>query len=183
MRTLALVGVTLLSACGSSQSANPAGGTVQVVQPELGIYSGDITVDNVAATAIVDGSPDELWPRLAAVHRDLGLGPNYVDPDKKSLGAVNVRLTRIAGERMSKFFDCGRSLAGPNANLYDVFVSAVSQLAPAGSGGTAVRIEASAVGRSREHGVAPVNCTSTHDLERVILGRLGSEATVQRIER
>jgi hypothetical protein len=90
----------------------------------------------------------------------------------RTLGVQSVRMRRrLAGEAMSRALSCGSSGPGiENADAYDVFVTVMSVVQPAGEGRAVLRTWVQGSAQSVGTSGGRVQCTSTGALERRISG-------------
>lgn len=182
---LALPLLALLSlACASSSTEAPRPGqqetnlNVQMRsgQGSLNLRTSD-EVDVVHDT--VPGEAGDLFSLLPAVYDELGVPITSVNPAATTLGALQVRARGdFAGERISRWFDCGTSITGDIADQRQINVTVLTQvesLESAGGSGvsTHVRAYATQAGRSGNR----TDCQSRGRLERRINNALGLRAS------
>ncbi len=179
----ALAGLTM--ACSTSSAVRerevetPASTTVSTGQ------GGTITIgtqtQRVGRAEELNITPESAYGALAKAYDFVGIEPlTRVDRDRTLGNAAVVARRQLNGERLSLFVDCG---AGPTlANLadsYELRMSVMSTVAPAEGSGSRILTRVDATARPVVRSGAPVNCTSTGELERRIAEHVRNEAVPQ----
>jgi len=120
---------------------------------------------------------ERAWSGLPAIYASLDISDSGVlNPDDRLYGRQNLRLYRRLGERrLSQVVDCGSTLAG-DADSYEVTMSVLTLVTPAGAGSAVVRSWVQASGRPQGMSSTPVRCVSTGRLEREIARLLTEQA-------
>ena len=177
--TLALVALLSL-ACASGNPGTPEGGergTNLNIQMRRG--GPDLNLRTIANVDVVhdtlSGSPDDLFALLPEVYNDLEIPISTVNAEAHALGALEVRARGdFAGERISRWLDCGTSITGNVAEQREIYITALTQVealeeAP-GVSGLSVHLKGYAVpsGRSGNR----TSCRSAGRLERVVIAHL-----------
>lgn len=169
-RTARLFPLLLLAGCGPATPMldtvpRPAG-TFRVETSEGAIES---RIDPSAArarTAVVPLASARAWAALPAAYTALGLpaGQGGEAEGASVVGPLQLmrRLDRVP---LSRYLDCGSTVALPNADAYAVTLHLATQLEPAGAGATRVATLVQASARPRDTAGNPVSCTSTGLLE------------------
>jgi hypothetical protein len=113
--------------------------------------------------------PDSVWRSLPRVYEMLGIAEAGAVPDERLFGARNFRPRRIEGNRLSRYIDCGMgATATPKADEYEVTMTLVSEVQPAGDAGTTLETLLQASGRPRAAAGNRVSCQSNGTLEKRI---------------
>lgn len=111
---------------------------------------------------------------LPAVYQGLGLaggGPTA----EGGYAAPRVQATRaLAGVRLSRYLDCGSTVSMANADHYAVTLQVATRLSETTPGATLAETMVQATARPIGTSGEAVACTSTGQLEREIVRRLGS---------
>lgn len=166
----------LLAGCTTGPVGLPAGPTTRRTVTDIQTAEGTVSVtqmiDSNVRTATVPAAPDAAWGLLPAVFEELGVPVSMVDPRTRALGTTETRVRRLGQARPSRYLDCGSGMAGQHADLYDVYLTVVTQLHPAAEGSTEVRTQLEASAKDPGHGNNPVRCTSKGTLERAIVAEL-----------
>lgn len=180
-RPLAL-SVALLAGCASSGTARP--GDPPIVSPDAGavtqgatlVTSGgsySVRAANNAVVGIeraVPVPPDSAFYALVEAYQGVGITPNTVVSSTRTVGVVDGQYRQQLGRRrLSEFVSCGTDAVGiPLADQYRVTLSALSRVAPGGSGGSVVTTQVTGTARSVAQSTDPVRCESTGRLEAAI---------------
>lgn len=179
---LALAAVVLLPACSSGGGMTPVG-TRQIntniqgdfTSPSINLETWeDVYVRHDTIAGAED--PDELYRQVLAVYGELDIPMTTVNAEARLVGAVEERIRReFAGSRVSRWLRCGSNMAGEFADRYEVYVTLVSQVEPAGEG---LRLLTYLRGMATQGQVSghAVRCTSEGRLEREIFQRVQLKA-------
>ncbi len=134
----------------------------------LPAYHTPIALDTMPYTNIEVGAPSaETFAALRQTYNDLKLKVDYADSASGHMGALNIKLSRrLGGERMSKFFNCGRGITGENADDWRLTIAAVTFVQPPkgenAAIGTALAAQAEDMAGASK---LPTMCQSTGVLE------------------
>ena len=171
MNRSAIAGIfLLLSGCGASAGPSADFGVgddefdqtrVRLQGRILSIQS-DVRLPVFISASSVDA--DSLWRVLPTAYDRLELEVNQGDARNRVLGFEEVRVRRVEGTRLSAYLDCGRSLAGPNADTQEVTMKMLTQIVPTAIG-SEVRVQITATAQNRAHDGAEVPCRSNGRLE------------------
>lgn len=98
-----------------------------------------------------------------------------MEPGRRAYGFRGRMPARLAGRRPSAYLQCGHSLAGSNADPYEIRLSVVTAVEREGESS---RVSTLVVATARPRGVSgnPVPCTTTGELERAIAEALARSA-------
>lgn len=126
-------------------------------------------------TSLVQGTSESLWPRLLDAYLTLDIPIARVNGDEHVVVGARFRATRIDGERLSTFVNCGQGMTGrPNADTHTVTLTVGSTLKPGSDPQQTVistRVEATA--ESRATAADPFSCASRGRLETMIAEMIG----------
>lgn len=177
MRTPALLGVCLTLGCASS-APNPTlgrtGERIVDIQDRSGtVVNTRLRSDDQTRTADLNLGFEVAWTRLPALLAELGLSIGSINEASGRVSHSGERVSRIAGERLSTYLDCGTgTTAQPNANAYGVFLSYEVLIAAQGPGASVAEMRIDATARPRDVSGNPVRCTSKGALERLLFDGL-----------
>lgn len=126
-----------------------------------------VALDTVAVPYEIAAQPALVYPAVRAAFRALGIRVDIQDSARGLLGTERwVRRSTLAGEPMSRFFNCGASLIGSNADRYTLTIAVAAFVDPLPEGRTRLGIAATAMGRDVEGAsLDPVGCETTGLLE------------------
>ncbi|MEZ4588426.1 MAG: hypothetical protein R2909_18765 [Gemmatimonadales bacterium] len=79
----------------------------------------------------VPAPPDTVWNAFREILDQLGLESAESTAPRRLANARQRAVRRLAKQPLSRYFDCGDNITGPNANTYHVFVRFGLDLAPA----------------------------------------------------
>jgi hypothetical protein len=168
------------AACGLA-AAGPGGSSqtpIFVTTPE-GRANLNLTHVDPAAANRVNAPPDAVWEALVQVYGALEVPVDVRSDAERGIGVRTWRTRRIAGQRMSRWVDCGAGVAGPYADSYSITLSLLSQVAAAESGsGSTITTQLRASGRPTGGASGQtLTCLSKGTLEGYIV-----QAVMERLE-
>lgn len=179
-RFLLTVLVLLTASCASGNPEMPEPGerstnlNLQMKRGE-GELSLRTTADVSVAHDTVSGQADDLFSLLPTVYDDLEVPINSVNSAARTLGALELRVRGdFAGERASRWIDCGTSITGSIAEQRELYLTLLTQIEPLeearGRSGVSTHLKGFAVQSGRAGN--RTNCSSTGRLERRIASEL-----------
>lgn len=127
-------GTATAGAPTTAPSTAPA--TMRVSTPG-GTLNIRVRPDEMRSTFIIAAAPDRVWRTLPAVFDSLGMpAAGVLDAAARRFGTTGLRVRRRLGSTpVSRYFDCGQTQIGENADEYDVQLQLVVALT-AGTAGT-----------------------------------------------
>lgn len=171
---LVLGGATAVACASSPPLSTGAGAGTVLVDTGAGdvhvLVEERMVIDEVAA------EPDRVVRALAVVYPELGLEPDWIDPEERIVGLTEIELRRtLEDRRLSIFLSCGRTVtAAEVADESRVRLGVVTHVSPGDQAGTSVlntRVEGAAFpmdARERQRR----DCVTTGRLEADILERV-----------
>jgi hypothetical protein len=146
-------------------SALEAQGTIRHVVSIDG-HSRPIAMDTMGVRIeLPTVAPDQAWRTLAAVYDEAKIVTSTRDSLSREIGNLAlVQRRQLWKKPLSRFFDCGSSVTGNNADSYKVSLALISWVVPKGSGST-VWTAVAAGGRD-------ISGTSNHSATCQSLGQL-----------
>lgn len=165
MRIIALLATAAAMGCASSTSSpGPVPReTIQRTPEDVEFRTqGSLRVDTIAAPAAA------TVRAMIEAYQALEIPVTRVEESEGVLETEGLRLSSLAGERMSRFLDCGRGAGGERADSYDVGVTLLTSIDAAGADWSVVRIELDAFARPRATSGNDVYCSSRGRLEALI---------------
>jgi hypothetical protein len=168
------------SACGAkSTDLSPVGtGSRRVtVVTAAGTQSISTRQDDAASVQVVDHSVDALWKVLPAVYEEMGLSVTTVNPAQKLIGSDNIKLRKsLKGTPLSRYFDCGQTQIGPNADDYEISLTMLTRLVAASAGSSKVELTTIVSARPVARRQNPQNCVNLGNLDAKFLTALKAAA-------
>lgn len=176
MRGVALFLIVALSACASARSEVEPGAQVQTIRV-VGSTGTPIQLTTVVtdapSTASVGLPLEQLWRALPAAYQALGIPVGHQEAATHVIGSPDFKVRRrLASVPLTRYFECGRTQDGPNAETYELHLSVLTQLRPAATGGTTVSTTIQALARPVTFVGEFARCTSTGALEARIVETL-----------
>ena len=175
MHRIALVSLAALSACATAP-APVAQRDVSTVRVQ-GVGAFQVRHDDQSTAKIVAFPLEQVWRALPAVFDSLEVPVGHVDAVGHVFGNDGVRIRkRIGGAAISRYFDCGTTQVGPNADSYDVFLVLMTTLAAGPANTTTVTVTAEASARPVARSQPYVPCTSRTTLDERLVELLKKQA-------
>jgi hypothetical protein len=180
VRTASLsVTVALLASCASSpREAMPARPATQTIGAP-GSATGSITIATPTVGPDVATLPyplDRVWTALPIVLDSLKVPLAKVDPAGRVIGNESFKIRQRLGKTaLSRYFDCGSTQIGPNADSYDLLLTVIAQLEPAGATATKISTTVQAMAKPITFNQEYAACSSRGELESKLLGLLRAE--------
>lgn len=176
--TRALLVIAAATACASSSTV---GGAARPVSQDItigGSGGGDRFTITRSTAPNVNGlpfAPDRVWKALPAAFDSVAVPIATLDAPSKTIGNEGFKIRqRLGTVALSRYFDCGTTQIGPNADSYDVFLTVLIQVQAAGAGSRLVTsVEASA--RPITFSQAYSRCTSRGTLEARLLDAIKAQ--------
>jgi hypothetical protein len=126
-----LLGAAVIFGCGGT----PMNQQVPVSRSR----SYQVPVDTLGVEGIVAAPADRVWQALGGVYADLGLEVNFREPAARRVGTCYQKLrTRLGGEMLSTFVECGESRGAPNADRYEIALTVLTTVESTGPGSAKV---------------------------------------------
>lgn len=158
-------------------SAAPAPATMRVSTPG-GNFNIRVRPDEMRSTFIVAAPIDRVWRALPAAFDSLGVPGGVLDAAARRFGSTGFRVRRRLGTvAVSRYFDCGQTQIGENADEYDVQVQVVATLSPGTAGTTNVEILLDALARPVAFSQGYQACSTRGTLDARLVERLRAELT------
>ena len=157
LETLALTAGLVMGCGGTSMSQ-------QIPDQRGRRYAHEI--ETLGVEAKVPASADRAWAVLPAVFADLGLEVNFREPATRRAGVCYQRVHgRLAGALLSTFLDCGDSRSVPNADRFEVAMTVLATVVPAGDQAAKLHAFVIGVGDDAASSNSKTWCYSTGALE------------------
>ena len=148
MHRLALLVLAGLLACGGTSTTSGRRDTTSVTVG--GAEGGTLRVRNdVETTSSTIALPvDKVWALLPQAFDSIGVPVTVRDPRQFLLGADGAKVRqRIGGVPLSRYFDCGTTQVGANADSYELVLTVMARLKPAEGGRTTMEVTVKARAR------------------------------------
>lgn len=138
-------------------------------------YRTPVWMDTTGQTRTFRAAAKDVFDATAAVLDSLAIPVATRQPAAGLVGNAQIKTQRrFAGQRLSRWLDCGAGARGPTADVYQVSLALLAMLRAAGPDSTELRV-AFAAGAQDFSGPLgdPISCSSSGALEERILGLVG----------
>jgi hypothetical protein len=158
----------------AASNALPLGAQPPNARAVLPGYATPILLDTLGIAKKVTGSRDSIYAALFQALGELGIPVEARDREAGLAQNLNVQMSRRLGKTpLSKFFDCGRSFAGDNADLYRLTLAMAGWVATGKDSLPRLYLALAAGGQDQAGSRSGyVMCNSTGRLEDVIAQRV-----------
>lgn len=156
-------------------SAAPAPTTMRVSTPG-GNLNIRVRPDEMRSSFIVAAPIDRVWRALPATFDSLGIPGAVVDAAARRYGSTGFRVRRRLGTApVSRYFDCGQTQIGENADEYNVQLQVVATLSTGTAGTTNVEVLLDALARPVAFSQGYQACSTRGTLDARLIERLRTE--------
>jgi hypothetical protein len=178
---LALVSVAALAAVGCATSGSTAAGPYEqshvIVDAPGGRYDLLLTREQYLSSDTLTVAPKAAWPALVQAYAAFGVPLQGADASRYMIATQFFHAhSSFAGERMSRWLECGSTMTGDIATNYEVTLRFGSLLDTSVVGRTIVRTAVSATAIATGTGTTPVQCSSRGALERRIAALVAAKS-------
>lgn len=156
-------------------NAAPAPTTMRVSTPG-GNLNIRVRPDEMRSSFIVAAPIDRVWRALPATFDSLGIPGAVVDAAARRYGSTGFRVRRRLGTApVSRYFDCGQTQIGENADEYNVQLQVVVTLSTGTAGTTNVEVLLDALARPVAFSQGYQACSTRGTLDARLIERLRTE--------
>ncbi len=126
-----------------------------------------VALDTIAVSSELEAPPARVFGAVRHAFESLGIKVEVEDSAHGLIGNEKlVRRLNLAGEPLSRYFNCGSSIVGANADRYRLTIAVAAFVDPWPGGGTRLGLATTAMGRDVEGAsLDPVGCETTGHLE------------------
>lgn len=179
---LALVTVAALAALGCASGGSGSSGAYEqshiIVDAPGGRYDLLLTREQVLSSDTLTVAPTAAWPALVQTYAAFGVPLQGADKSRYMIATQFFHAhSSFAGERMSRWLECGSTLTGDIATTYEITLRFGSLLDTSVVGRTIVRSAVSATAIATGTGTTPVQCNSRGSLEKRIAALVASKSS------
>lgn len=175
-----LVALVPLAACSSASSGTPAttAPRTMTVVTQTGTQTLSMRGEDPANVKVIDRPVDVVWKALPAAYEAMGISVTTVDVASRTFGATSVKMRRsLKGVPLSRYFDCGQTQIGPNADDYEITLTFLTRLTAASAGSSRVELTTMATARPVARRQNPQNCTALGTLDTKLFDAIRAEAS------
>ena len=169
----------LLTAC-ASQNTSPVGTGTRTVSISTAEGTANLRIrqDDHANEQVIALPADVLWKVLPAVYDSLGIPLSTINKAAMTIGVEGHKMRKsLKGVPLSRYFDCGTTQIGANADSYEVTLFLITRLKPAQGNSTKVEVTMIAQARPVERRQNPITCDTRGTLDAKLFATLKAEAS------
>lgn len=179
---LACVGLAAASVAACASSGSSTQPTYQqqriAVDGPSGRYDLLLTREQYLSSDTITVVPTRAWSALVQTYAGLGVPIQGMDPAGRMIATNYVRAhSTFAGERLSRWLDCGSSITGDIATMYEITLRFGTLIDTSVTGRSILRTAVGATAVAPGSGTTPVNCNTRGALEKRIASLVLSKAT------
>ena len=176
----ATIGAALISAasCASSGGSADPGFQQEHIQLDSpgGRFDMLLTRDQYLSSDTITVPPAKAWPALVATYAEFGIPLQGADPARRMIATQYAHPHgSFAGQRLSRWIDCGSSITGDIATSYEVTLRFGTLIDSSVAGRSILRSAFSATAVAPGGGTTPVTCTSRRSFEKHIAALVQSK--------
>lgn len=162
--SISALSISVLSACATA-SGPVSQREVSTVRVQ-GVGTFQVRHDDHSTSKIVAFPLDQVWRALPAVFDSLEIPVSRADSIGHVFGNESIRIRKkIGGAAISRYFDCGTTQIGPNADSYDVLLVLLITLQASPANTTTISITAEASARPVARSQPYTTCSSHATLD------------------
>jgi hypothetical protein len=180
-----MFGVALLASfvagCASGGGASPVRSTQERVTFDLGAGAFDMKLfrDEVLSADTLALAPAVAWQGLVRAYASLGVPLQGANAGRRVIATQRFRGFRnFAGERLSRWLDCGSSMTGDIATTYEVTMRLATMVDTSLAARSVLLTSFTATAVATGSGTTPVHCRSLGKLEKQ-LAQMAREKSIQ----
>jgi hypothetical protein len=142
-----------------------------------GRYDLLLTREQYLSSDTLTVSTKKAWPALVQTYAGFNVPLQGADPVRYMIATQYVHAhATFAGERMSRWLECGSTMTGDIASNYEITLRFGSLLDTSVVGRTVVRTTLSATAIASGSGTTPIECTSRGSFEKRIAALVASKS-------
>ena len=179
---LALLIVAVLATPGCATTGTPGVGTYEqshvIVDAPGGRYDLLLTREQYLSSDTLTVAPKAAWPALVRSYAAFGVPLQGADQSRYMIATQYFHAhSSFAGERLSRWLECGSTMTGDIATTYEITLRFGSLLDTSVVGRTIVRTAVVATAIATGTGTTPVQCSSRGALERRIAALVAAKSS------
>lgn len=168
------------AACAKNTDLSPVGTDTQRVTIVTGGATQTMQVrqDDASNTQVIDLPLEAIWRVLPSVYDSLGIAVTTVNTSTRVIGADGVKMRRsLRGVPLSRYFDCGATQIGQNADDYEITLVLLTRARAASPTSTRVEVTTIATARPVARRQNPQNCVTLGTLDAKLYETLRIQAS------
>jgi len=173
--------IVILAAAGCATTGSGGQGTFQqervTVDGPGGRYDLLLTRERYLSSDTLTIAPSRAWPALMQTYASFGVPLQGADQKRYLIATQPVHAhASFAGERMSRWLECGSTMTGDIASAYEITLRFGSLLDTTVAGRSIVRTAVTATAIAPGSGTTPVECSTRGALEKRIAALVASNS-------
>lgn len=177
---LTILGAALMSAAGCASTGGPVQTGMQ--QEHVGIegvggsFDFLLTKESFLSSDTLSVPPSRAWPALIQTYAEFGVPLQGADGSRRVIATQYVRAHgNFAGQRLSRWIDCGSSITGDIATSYEITLRFGTMIDSSAAGRSVLRSALGATAQATGGGTTPVECTTRRSFEKQIAALVQSK--------
>jgi hypothetical protein len=175
-----LATITLLLAAGACASGSVPGPYAQqhvTVDSPSGRFDMLLTRDQYLSSDTLTVLPARAWPALVQTYAAFGVPLQGADASRRMIATQYIHAhANFAGERMSRWLECGSTMTGEIATTYEITLRLGTLIDSSVAGRSIIRTAVSATAIAPGSGTTQVECSTRGSLERHIAALVASRS-------
>lgn len=168
---------TLACASTGSTGVGPYEQSHVIVDAPGGRYDLLLTREQYLSSDTLTVAPKAAWPALVQTYAAFGVPLQGADQSRYMIATQYFHAhSSFAGERMSRWLECGSTMTGDIATTYEITLRFGSLLDTSVVGRTIVRSAVTATAVATGTGTTPVQCSSRGSLEKRIAALVAAKS-------
>lgn len=168
---------TLACATSGSTGSGPYEQSHVIVDAPGGRYDLLLTREQYLSSDTLTVAPKAAWPALVQAYAAFGVPLQGADQTRYMIATNYFHAhSSFAGERLSRWLECGSTMTGDIATTYEITLRFGSLLDTSVVGRTIVRTAVQASAIATGTGTTPVQCSSRGSLEKRIAALVASKS-------
>jgi hypothetical protein len=165
------------SACASGSGAGPYAQQHVTIDSPGGRFDMLLTRDQYLSSDTLTVSPARAWPALVQTYAGFGVPLQGADAARRMIATQYVHAhSNFAGERMSRWLECGSTMTGDIATTYEITLRFGTLIDTSVAGRSIIRTSVTATAIAPGSGTTPVECSTRGALERRIAALVSSKS-------
>jgi hypothetical protein len=172
-RSSLFTALTLLTAAACASAGPAVEGTYQqdrlTFESPGGQFDVLLTRQRYLSSDTITTTPARAWSALVQTYSELGIPLQGADPTNHMIATQYAHVHgSFAGERLSRWIDCGSSITGDVATMYEVTLRLGTIIDTSAAPRSVLRTAVSASAVAPGSGTTPVDCNTRGALEKRI---------------
>lgn len=169
--------ICTVAACASGSGSGPYAQQHVTVDSPSGRFDMLLTRDQYLSSDTLTISPARAWPALVQTYAGFGVPLQGADAARRMIATQYIHAhTNFAGERLSRWLECGTTMTGDIATSYEITLRFGTLIDTSVAGRSVIRTAVTATAVAPGSGTTPVECSTRGTLERRIAALVSSKS-------